>query len=156
MMCWATKLNMKRIFFSLMTATFIFVCSTTLLAQSNDDKLVLEITTLQQRLTTAIKQSDKKTLGEIYADDFTHTHASGQVDDKQKRIAALSSGELTIESAKVNEINIRIYNKSTAIAVGQSTIMDENQKQTKYRWTICYVKLKNQWRIVASQATRLP
>ena len=147
---------MKRIFFSLITAIFLLVFSAVIQAQSKSDKLILEITTLRQQLATAIKQSDKKTLGEIYADDFTHTHASGQVDDKERRITALSSGELTIESAQVDEINIRVYGKSTAVAIGQSTITDTNQKQTKYHWTICYVKLKNQWRIVASQATRLP
>ena len=146
---------MKRFFFSLTTATLLLVCFTTLQAQSKNDKLVLEITTLRQQLTTAIKQRDKKTLGEIYANDFTHIHASGQVDDKTKRIAALVSGDLTIESAEVSEISIRIYNKSTAVAVGNSTITDAEQKPTKYRWTIVYVKSGKKWQIAASQATKI-
>ena len=121
-----------------------------------DNKSILEIIALRTKLVEAIKQRDRRTLDEIYADDFTHTHASGQVDDKAKRVAALVSGEPTIESAHVNMINVRIYKPNTAVAVGQSTIKDTQQNLTTYRWTIVYVKLKNRWRVAASQATRMP
>lgn len=72
------------------------------------------------------------------------------MDDKTRRIAALVSGEQTIESAQVNEINICIYNKTSAIAVGKSTI-----EAVQYRWTLIYIKLKKQWQVAASQATRI-
>jgi uncharacterized protein (TIGR02246 family) len=143
-----------------MTKTIIitlicFVCFSAVNAQNKGDKLLTEINNLRTKVIEAIKQRDKKTLEAIYAEDFTHTHASGQVDDKLKRIAALISGDLTIESAEVNEINIRIYNNSTAIAVGQSSITDATKKMTKYRWTIVYVKTKNRWQVVSSQATKI-
>jgi len=139
---------MKRFFLSLAAVTFFLVCSMNVQAQTKNDKSAAEIKALRQKLITAIKERNPKTLETLYADDFTHTHASGQVDDKQTRIAALVSGEMTIESAEVDEINIRFYGKTTA--VGQSRI-----ETTKYRWTLVYVKLKNRWQIAASQATRL-
>jgi len=141
---------MKRFFLSLAAVTFFLVCSMNVQAQTKNDKSAAEITALRQKLITAIKERNPKTLETLYADDFTHTHASGQVDDKQTRIAALVSGEMTIESAEVDEINIRFYGKTTAVAVGQSRI-----ETTKYRWTLVYVKSKNRWQIAASQATRL-
>lgn len=142
---------MKRLFSGLAAAAAFFLfCFVEIRAQDKNDKLTAEITVLRQKLITAIKERDRKTLETLYANDFTHTHASGQVDDKTKRIAALVSGDLTIESAKVDEINIRFYGKRTAVAVGQSTI-----DPTKYRWTLVYVKSKNRWQIAASQATRL-
>lgn len=134
--------------FSISLAIIIF-CLYSVQAQTNDEKLTAEITLLRQKLVDAIKERDKKTLGEIYADDFTHTHASGQVDDKTKRIAALVSGDTTIESAQVDKIKIRFYNKATAIAVGQTTI-----EKTVYRWTVVYVKNKKKWQIAASQASK--
>lgn len=143
---------MKQIF--IIAAMFVS-CLGVIQAQTKNDKLIEEINALRSNLIKTINKRDRQTLEEIYADDFTHTHASGQVDDKRKRIAALVSGDLTIESAAVNEINIRIYSKNTAIAVGQSTITNVQQKTTKYRWTIVYVKLKHRWRIAASQATQL-
>ncbi len=119
------------------------VCFSAISAQTNE-KLTAKITVLRGKLVDAIKARDKKTLEEIYAEDFTHTHASGQVDDKTKRLAALVSGDLTIESAQVDEIKIRFYNKNTAIAVGQSQI-----ENVKYRWTIVYVKSGKNWKIAA-------
>lgn len=133
----------------LISLAIILFCICPVRAQMNDEKLTAEITSLRQKLVDAIKARDKKTLGEIYADDFTHTHASGQVDDKTKRIAALVSGDTTIESAQVDEIKIRFYNKDTAIAVGQTTI-----ENTVYRWTVVYIKNKKNWRIAASQASK--
>jgi len=147
---------MKRFFTKFLLGTALLIASAfAVQAQSKNDKLISEINSLRQKLVTAIKEGDRKTLENLYADDFTHTHASGQVDDKRQRVAALLSGEKTIESAEVNEIKIRIYGTTNAVAVGQSTITDENQMAVKYRWTLVYAKTKNSWRIVASQATRL-
>jgi len=137
---------MKRIF--IISALCIF-CYSAISAQTNE-KLTAEITVLRGKLVDAIKSRDRKMLEEIYAEDFTHTHASGQVDDKTKRVSALVSGDLTIESAQVDEIKIRFYNKNTAIAVGQSQI-----ENVKYRWTIVYVKSGKKWKIAASQATKI-
>lgn len=146
---------MKQFLFSLAAITFFFACFAGIQGQTKNDKSAAEITALRQKLTTAINERDRKTLEGIYADDFTHTHASGQVDDKAKRIATLVSGEPTIESAEVNEINVRLYGKTTAVAVGQSTVQNKDGSSAKYRWTTVYFKTKNIWQIVASQATRL-
>ena len=148
---------MKRICITLLSVFIFVVCVLNAQAQTKqmaDEKLTAEITKLRQKLVGAIGRRNKKTLESLYADDFTHTHASGQVDDKSKRIAALVSGEPTIESADVDEINIRFYGKRTAIATGQSTIKNKDET-TEYRWTIIYVKQNKKWQIVASQATRL-
>jgi hypothetical protein len=151
MLCALYFNSMKHIFIAVL---LIFIGFSTIQAQTKNEKSVNEIKTLRSELVKAIKQRDRKTLEEIYADDFTHTHASGQIDDKTKRLSALVSGNLTIESAEVGEIDIRIYNKNTAIAVGQSSITDA-EKTTKYRWTIVYVKTGKKWKIAASQATKI-
>ena len=100
---------------------------------------------------------DRKTLERLYADDFTHTHAVGRVDNKAQRIAALVSGDPTIESAEADGVNIRTYGMTTAIVTGQSTIRSqgENQNSTRYRWIAVYVRRVNRWQIVACQATRI-
>lgn len=150
---------MKQIFNNFLTALFV-VLLYGMAAQAQSDnktneKVISEIAELRQKLIDSIKKRDKNWLESFYADDFTHTHASGQVDDKTKRLAALLSNEQTIESAEVNEINIRVYGKTTAIAVGQSAITDAQKKKTFYRWTIVYVKSGKRWQIAASQATKL-
>lgn len=105
----------------------------------------------------AIRARDRETLERIYADDYTHTHAVGRVDDKMQRIAALISGELTIEAAEADDVSIRTYGTTTAVVTGQSTITSqgENQSPTRYRWIAVYVRRANRWQLVASQATRI-
>ncbi len=150
---------MKQILFAFLAVSTILLSGQSLASaqvkQTENAKIIQQVEALRNKLVAAIKSHDKKTLESLYADDFTHTHASGQVDDKTKRLAALASGEPTIESAQVNEIDIRVYGKATAVAIGQSAIPDANQKAAKYRWTILYFRTSNGWRIVASQATRL-
>lgn len=118
-------------------------------AQTKNDKWTAEINALRSNLLKAVEKGDRRTLEEIYADDFTHTHAVGQVDGKAKRLDAILAGGTTLETVQPDEIKIRFYNKNTAIAVGQSRLED-----TVYRWTVVYVKKKNGWQIAASQATK--
>lgn len=112
---------------------------------------------LRREITEAIRARDRETLERIYADDFTHTHAVGRIDNKAQRIAALVSGEPTIESAGADDVNIRIYGATTAIVMGQSTVRSqgENQSPTQYRFIAVYVRRAKRWQIVASQATRI-
>lgn len=116
-----------------------------------------QITALRRELLEAIRKRDRKTLERLYVDDFTHTHAVGRVDDKSQRIAALVSGEPTIESAEVDDMSVRTYGGTTAIVIGQSTIkgQGEGQSPTRYRWITVYVKRAGRWQIAASQATRI-
>lgn len=116
-----------------------------------------QITALRRELLEAIRKRDRKTLERLYADDFTHTHAVGRVDNKSQRIAALVSGEPTIESAEVDDVSVRTYGGTTAIVTGQSTIkrQGEGQSPTRYRWITVYVKSAGRWQLAASQATRI-
>ena len=69
---------MKRFFINFLIGTAItIVCVFVIQAQSKNDKMISEVKILRQKLTSAIKERDRKTLDTIYADDFTHTHASG-------------------------------------------------------------------------------
>lgn len=145
---------MKQKFYKFLTAlVFAFVCSLAINAQTSgkdNKKILAEITDFRQKLNQAIEKRDRKTLESFFAEDFTHTHAIGKVDGKAKRIDSILTGDKTLESVVPDEITIRFYGENTAIAVGQTTIED-----AIYRWTIVYVKTGKNWRIVASQATRL-
>ncbi len=115
---------------------------------------IAKITEFRSGLVRSIKQRDRKALEGMFAEDFSHTHASGQIDDKTKRVAALLSGDLTIESAETLEIQIRFYGAATAVANGLS-IITSNGEVVRYRWTTVYFKPGKRWQIVASQATRV-
>ncbi len=119
-------------------------------SNGNDQKLFDEITVFRQKLSGTIEKQDRKALETLFADDFTHTHAVGRIDDKEMRINAILTGDKTLEAVVPDEIKIRFYGKNMAIAVGKKTI-DENI----YRWTMVYVKIKKGWQMAASQASKI-
>lgn len=117
--------------------------------------LEMEVMRLRSDVLEAIRRRDTRTLERLYTDDFTHTHAVGKVDGKAQRIAALVSGEPTIESATPDELRVRVYAPATAIATGRSTLSSADDGAASYRWTIVYVKHGGIWRIAASHASRV-
>ena len=139
------KMNLLKI----LTAVFFVSSFTLMINAQTKDKMLSEITDFRQKLSVAIEKGDRKTLENLFAEDFTHTHAVGKVDGKSARIDSILEGGKTLETVKPDEIEIRFYGKNTAIAVGQTTI-----DETVYRWTLVYIKNKKGWQIAASQASK--
>jgi ketosteroid isomerase-like protein len=118
------------------------------------EKEIAEITDLRRKTVEAIEKRDRKTLDEIYAEDFSHTHATGKVDDKKTRLDTFVSGEKTIDTANAEDLKIKIFGKQTAVATGKSAIESDDGTIAVYRWTVVYAKIGKKWRIAASQATK--
>jgi hypothetical protein len=111
----------------------------------------------RQDLIAAIAAKDVGKLRAIYAESFTHTHGSGKVDGRDARIVAVLAGEPVIETAKPHEITIRVMHADTAIVSGKSPILNVTEKRDyDFRWMQVWVRVGGDWRLAASQATRLP
>jgi hypothetical protein len=117
----------------------------------------LEIIQFRQAIVDAVKAKDVVRLREIYADGFTHTHGSGKVDGKDTRIVAVLAGDPSIEMAPADELSIRAFGTDTAIVTGRSPILNVRENRDyDFRWIAVYVRVAGEWRLAASQATRLP
>ena len=117
----------------------------------------LEIIQFRQAIVDAVKAKDAARLREIYADGFTHTHGSGKVDGKDTRIVAVLAGDPSIEMAPADELSIRAFGADTAIVTGRSPILNVRENRDyDFRWIAVYVRVAGEWRLAASQATRLP
>jgi hypothetical protein len=117
----------------------------------------LEIIQFRQAIVDAVKAKDAARLREIYADGFTHTHGSGKVDGKDTRIVAVLAGDPSIEMAPADELSIRVFGTDTAIVTGRSPILNVRENRDyDFRWIAVYVRVAGEWRLAASQATRLP
>ncbi len=114
-----------------------------------------EVAAFRRDVAAAIKAKDKKRLERMYSPQFVHTHATGKVDGKEARIAALLKGEPTIESAPVNDLVFRIPNDWVGIATGVSNLKASDGKTYAYRWTATYVREGQGWHVAASHATQL-
>lgn len=114
-----------------------------------------EVAAFRRDVAAAIKAKDARRLQRMYAPSFVHTHASGKLDDKKARLAALLKGEPVIETAPVQDLVIRIPNDWVGVATGVSPIKSEDGKTYDVRWTAVYTREGQSWHVAASHATRL-
>ena len=112
---------------------------------------------LEKQRTEALMKGDAGFLDRTTADDYTMITSSGQLRTKGKMMGDLKSGEVTFQSADVDDLEVRIYG-DTAVVTGRHTQKAQsagNDISGQYRFTRVYVKQKGQWKAVAYQATRI-
>ena len=125
--------------------------------KDEDQAAAHEVEALREIVKRAIETRDIKLLRAIYDDRFTHTHGSGRMDGKDTRIVSVLAGDPVIETAPVEELNYRVFGDHTIVVTGKSPILNKAENRSyQFRWITVYVRSKGDWRIVASQATRLP
>lgn len=118
--------------------------------------LVEEIKVFRKRIAKAVTDKDFPTLRSIYADAFTHTHGSGNIDNKEARIVSAMAGEPMLENAPATGLSYRVFAGPTVIVTGKSPILNlKEQKAYDFRWVAVYVTGKDGWLLAVSQATRL-
>jgi hypothetical protein len=119
-------------------------------------RMIVEVTNFRQKLAKAVTDKDLPTLRACYHDTFSHTHGSGQIDNKDARIAAAMAGEPLIENATATELVFRVHTGPTVILTGKSPILNVREQKTyDFRWAAVYVTAISGWQIALSQATRL-
>ena len=126
-------------------------------ATTDDAMLQVEIQTMRKEFQAAITQRDAAMLRNFYTDDFTHTHTSGKVDNKDARIVSVLAGEPTVELAPAPEFKLSCFGEAVCIARALSPIKRASDgKWFDVRWTQTFIKTTKGWQIAVSQATGLP
>lgn len=140
-------------FFAIFFAVLLLTITSN--AQSKNEKIIAEITDLRQKAVTAIEKRDRQTLDKLFADEYTHTHAIGRVDDKKTRLDVFVSGDKTIDTAVAEDLKIKVFGDKTAVASGKSSVKSDDGTFPSYRWIVVYAKIGKKWQIVASQASKI-
>ncbi len=124
---------------------------------STDPKLQAEISNFRKAFQAAATERNTLALRNYYTDDFTHTHTSGKVDNKDARIVSVMAGEPTVEMAPTPEYRLSCFGESVCIARALSPIKRiSDGKWFDVRWTQTYIRTAKGWQIAISQATGLP
>lgn len=126
----------------------IVLLSSQSLAQSKDESEVLDFS---DRVLEAVKNRDRSKLEEYFHPKFTHTHASGKVDDRNARLTVLLKGEETIDSIEPQSLTTTDFGDGLVIARGRSSTTDK-QPQT-YQWTRIYRKISGKWFLLATHVS---
>lgn len=125
--------------------------------RDEDQAAAHEVEAFREFVKRAIEKRDVHALRALYADSYTHTHGSGRMDGKDTRIVSVLAGDPVIETAPVEELSYRVFADHTIIVTGKSPILNVAENKTyQFRWITVYVKVGADWKIAASQATRLP
>lgn len=123
-------------------------------AQAQNSNTEREIVAFRAEIREAVKAKNRAALERYFADGFTHTHASGKVDDKKARIDFFIKGEPTIEDVEPDEIRFNVINKNLVTANGKTTLLFGTEKRT-FQWTGVFLKQKGKWIVAATHATLL-
>jgi ketosteroid isomerase-like protein len=116
-----------------------------------------QIMAVRAAIKDAIAGKDVAALRRLYADAFVHTHGSGKLDGRDARIVSLLAGDPVIETAPVEELSLRVHGPDLAIVTGKSPIPNIKEGRAyDFRWMQVYTRASGEWRLAASQATRLP
>ena len=108
-----------------------------------------ELIALERSLCEAITRGDMKTLDALIADDYTHIHATGRLDDKQGFVSNIAKKPRT--TTRSNQ-SIRVYG-DTAILIGEQTNAFADGRALKGLSQAVVVRQNGTWRFVAGQLT---
>jgi hypothetical protein len=125
--------------------------------EEKDQPAAHEVEAFREFVKRAADKKDIHALRALYAESFTHTHGSGKMDGKDARIVSVMAGEPVIENAPSEDVRFRVHGERTVIVTGTSPILNTRENKTyQFRWIAVYVKDGADWKLAATQATRLP
>jgi hypothetical protein len=90
---------------------------------------------------------------------MTYTHSSAAVDNKDKLMENLRSGQVVYKSLKHQDVQVRFVTPDVAILNGLSDInvvVGGKPQDVPVRFTIVYVKKNGEWLMDVWHATRRP
>ena len=113
-----------------------------------------ELEAFRTELKRAAERRDLGKMRMLIADTFTHTHASGRVEDKAARIISLAGQDRTIEFGLVLDPVVTLHGPDTAILTARTPLLNrDDNKNYDFRWMQVFTRVAGQWQLVASQVT---
>jgi ketosteroid isomerase-like protein len=111
----------------------------------------------EQEIVDAVVKRDTSVFEKYFADSSLFTDPGGIVMDKAQTIADFKSGNLKIESSKLDDMKVHVYGNSAVVTYGTTDKGSYKGKDISgnYRWTDVFVKRNGRWQIVAGQGTRV-
>jgi len=119
---------------------------------SDDEQALMKI---QHGWADARLKRDSSFPKQIEADDFTVVWFDGRIVNKEEDVKTYESDDAAFTEFKIDDLKMRFYG-DTAIVVGQGSIKAHTKTQDlsgKYVWTDTFVKMRGEWKAVASQVT---
>jgi ketosteroid isomerase-like protein len=110
---------------------------------------------MEQEMARAIVKNDMSVFEKHVADNGSFTDPGGMLTNKTQTIAMFKSGDLKIESSKIDDMKVQMFGNTAIVTY---TTMDKGTYKGRdisgqYRWTDVFVKMDGKWKLVAGQGT---
>ncbi len=105
----------------------------------------------------AMAKKDVSFIDRVYADDITDIGPDGSLNTKSQDIDDLKSGKFVVDHGTVSDLQPRVYG-DFAVVTGVADLAGQYNGQDitgRYRYTDTYTKQSGQWKLVATQATKI-
>jgi homoserine O-acetyltransferase len=114
-----------------------------------------ELEELENAWAAAVETNDPKRIGQFFMEDFLFVGARGILQDRQQHLEDFRSGRLKVESVKIEQMTIHVYDGS---AVVSSRVMVKGKFAGRditgpYQFTDTWVKQAGRWLAAARQQT---
>ena len=123
---------------------------------ANDPKM--QVMMKMQDLKNALLSKDSISLSGLLVDDISYGHSSGLIQTKSQLIRDVMSGFQEYKSIEASDLNVRIYD-NTGIATLKLKVnlsFGGNPMDLNLIATLTWVKINNEWKLVARQSVKLP
>ena len=109
-----------------------------------------QVVALEHRWLDAIRNGDRKALGDILADGFVDISTNGQTRDRAEAMAHSAAPGAT---QSITQLTVRVFG-DTAIANGINTVHSKAQGWTvEVAFTDVFVRRNGRWQAVSAQET---
>jgi len=110
---------------------------------------------IEQEMANAVVKNDMSVFEKYIANDGSFTDPGGMMMNKAQLIAMFKSGDLKIESSKIDGMKVRRFGNTAIVTY---TTMDKGMFKGRdisgqYRWIDVFVKTGAKWKLVAGQGT---
>ena len=122
------------------------------MATDIQDKTVAELMSREQERCRAISECDWPALERLLRPDYTHTHASGMVQDKATYLTHVQGRP---RATTRGELRVRVYDDAAIMAGHQTNQMDGSEAPVNAEIIQFWLKDGSQWLLAAFQSTRL-
>jgi hypothetical protein len=126
-----------------------------MVSSSVDSAVAAELSKLEQERCRALSEQDWPVLEALLADDYTHVHTTGRVEDKSTYISGMKERP---RATSRGDLSVRVYGDS-AVMMGTQTNKTDRGGHTELMHSQViqvWVKQGSGWKVVAGQNTRLP
>lgn len=126
-------------------------------AQNNNDTKT-QVMMKMLSLKNALLSKDSITLSAILSDDITYGHSTGIVQTKAQLIRDIMSGVQDYKSIEPSDMNVRLYDNTGVVTLKLKVNVAYGGKPLNLNMnaTLTWVKMNDDWKLVARQSVKLP